>query len=208
MLTSEQLEKELHEEYIDKIVNDGITMTEPGSVKYLLFGSEPSRQAISIKMGKFGEEIIKKIINNSKNLELLTCGVQCVDFETKKKKDLDLLWKDELNKTIYYREAKGNIELDSEKLPATIEKVKELLETYIIPKYPGYIIDIGVFNWSIYNRKLLKKGLNHIKNCEKNGIKVEHMEDILKLLNFKWCEEDYYKFFITSGKHIDKMFIN
>ena len=197
MLTSEQLEKELHEEYIDKIVNDGITMTEPGSVKYLLFGSEPSRQAISIKMGKFGEEIIKKIINNSKNLELLTCGVQCVDFETKKKKDLDLLWKDELNKTIYYREAKGNIELDSEKLPATIEKVKELLETYIIPKYPGYIIDIGVFNWSIYNRKLLKKGLNHIKNCEKNGIKVEHMEDILKLLNFKWSEEDYYKMFIN-----------
>lgn len=56
-------------------------------------------------------------------------------------------------KIIYYREAKGNIELDSEKLPATIDKMKEIIKTHISPKYPNYKYDVGIFNWSIYNRK-------------------------------------------------------
>ena len=43
-----------------------------------------------------------------------------------KKKDVDLIFKDENNKVIYYREMKGNIELDTEKLPATISKCKEI----------------------------------------------------------------------------------
>lgn len=192
--------------YIQHIIDDGITLTKPGSISYMLYGPTPSRQAISIKMGKIGEVFVKIIINNSNNLHLLECGVQCIDNESGKNKDLDLLWKDERNKTIYYREAKGNIELDSEKLPATIKKVKEILDTYIKPKYPEYNIDIGVFNWSIYNRTQLERGLSHIKKCEEKNIKVEHMEDMLKLLEFEWSQEDYNKFFRNVGITIDKMF--
>ena len=202
---SKHLEQQLLK-YIQCIIDDGITLTKPGSISYMLYGPTPSRQAISIKMGKIGEECVKTIIDNSNDLELLECGVQCIDNESGKKKDLDLLWKDERNKTIYYREAKGNIELDSEKLPATIKKVKELLDTYIKPKYPEYNIDIGVFNWSIYNRKQLEKGISHIKKCEEKNIKVEHMEDMLKLLEFEWSQEDYNKFFRNVGITIDKMF--
>jgi len=202
---SKHLEQQLLK-YIQCIIDDGITLTKPGSISYMLYGPTPSRQAISIKMGKIGEECVKTIIDNSNDLELLECGVQCIDNESGKKKDLDLLWKDERNKTIYYREAKGNIELDSEKLPATIKKVKKLLDTYIKPKYPEYNIDIGVFNWSIYNRKQLEKGISHIKKCEEKNIKVEHMEDMLKLLEFEWSQEDYNKFFRNVGITIDKMF--
>jgi len=71
------------------------------------------------------------------------------------KKDIDLIFKDEINKIIYYRELKANIELDSEKLPATISKCKEI-EKYLQEKYNSYKIDSGILNWSVYNRQILK----------------------------------------------------
>ena len=46
---------------VGKIIKDKeMTRTQPGSIKYLMFGSEPSEQSLSIKMGKVGEEMIKK----------------------------------------------------------------------------------------------------------------------------------------------------
>lgn len=198
MVNAEQLEEFIMEKC--KIIKDeGITHTEPGSLKHLMFGSNPSEQSLSIKMGKVGEEMVKKIITENDDLELLTCGVQCIDPKTGKNKDLDLVWINKKNNTIYYREAKGNIELDSEKLPATIDKIVEILNTYISENYPGYTINIAVFNWAIYNRKPLKKGLSQIKKCEERGVKVEHPEDLFKLLNFDWDEVAYYNFFRKVG---------
>ena len=195
--------KQLEEFIMQKcamIKDGGITHTKPGSLKYLMFGSEPSEQSLSIKMGKVGEEMIKKIINETPNLTLLDCGVQCIDQVSGKKKDLDLIWVNTNTKTLHYREAKSNIELDSEKLPATINKIEEILQTNIYPKYPGYTIDIGVFNWAVYNRTPLKKGVSQIKKCEDKKIKVEHPEQLFSLLNFDWDEESYYEFFRKVGK--------
>lgn len=183
-----------------KIIKKNIKMTEPGSIKYLVFGCEQSEQSLLVQMGKVGEEMIKKIIMETDGLQLLTCGVQCIDPNTGKNKDLDLVWVNESTKTIYYREAKGNMNLDSEKLPATLDKIREILQTYISPKYPGYTIDIGVFNWSIYNREPLKNRHPQIKKCEDQGITVDHPEDLFKLLNFTWDEENYYKFFRKVGE--------
>lgn len=197
--SSEQLQEFIMQN-IEKIIAKGPTMTQPGSLKYLLYGSQVSDQSVSIKMGKVGEEIVKKIINETPHLELLDCGVQIIDPITNKKKDLDLIWKNEKNKNIYYREAKGNLQLDSEKLPATIDKMKEILETFIKQNYPGYTINIAVYNWSVYNRKPLKKELSQIKKCESKNIQVEHPEDLFELLEFNWTEENYYKFFREVGK--------
>lgn len=200
MANAEQI-KEFIIMQCEKIKKKGITRTKPGSLKYLMFGSEPSEQSLSIKMGKeVGEEMLKKIITETDDLELLNCGVQCIDQNTGKNKDLDLVWINKKNKTIYYRELKGNIELDSEKLPATIDKIYEILDTYISQNYPDYTINIAIFNWSVYNRKPLKKGLSQIKKCEERSIKVEHPEDLFKLLNFDWDEVDYYNFFRKVGK--------
>jgi len=199
MATAKQIEH-FTMDLCEKIKNERVTFSKPGSIKHLLFGSEPSEQSLYIKMGKVGEEMIKQIIRQNPKLELLTCGPQCIDQPTGKNKDLDLVWKDDINKMIYYREAKGNLELDSEKLPATIDKINEIISKKISPDYPDYNIDIGVFNWSIYNRTPLKKGLSHIKKCEEKGIKVEHPEDLFKLLELDWSEEDYYAFFRKLGK--------
>ena len=188
---------------VNKIIKDGVTMTEPGSLKYLLWGSQASQQSVSIKMGKVGEEMFKEMIKISPNIELIKCGVQNVG---NKKKDIDLAWKDNNKKIIYIRECKGNLELDTEKLPATFEKVKEDIVPFLEDKYPDYKIDCGILNWSVYSRKILNKTLSHINCCEENGVKVDHIEDFLKNINFEWSEEDYYNYFKSIGKKINNMF--
>ena len=118
-----------------------------------------------------------------------------------KKKDVDLIFKDEINKIIYYRELKGNIELDTEKLPATITKCKEI-ENSLKTTYLDYTIDCGILNWSVYNRKILTAGLSNIKTFEINGIKIDHMKEFLNIINIIWNEDDYYLYFREIGNKI------
>ena len=104
----------------ENVLNSTMTMTQPGSLKFGLWGSTPSIHSISIKFGMFGEFMFKKVIENTEEMELLKCGIQPVN-EKGKKKDLDMIWVDKQKKTLRYRELKGNIEMDSEKIPATID---------------------------------------------------------------------------------------
>jgi hypothetical protein len=190
----------------NKIIEEGVTVTEPGSLKWLLWGTQASQQSISIKMGKVGEQMFKKMIEISPNIELIKCGVQIVD-DKGKRKDIDLAWVDHLKRVVYIRECKGNIELDTEKLPATFNKVKEDIVPFLINSYPGYTIDCGILNWSVYSRKILKKTLSHIKKCETNDVKVDHVNEFLENINFEWSEEDYYSCFRGLGKKMNDMFI-
>ncbi len=135
-------------------------------------------------------------------LELLNCGIQIIND---KKKDVDIIFKDNNSKIIYYRELKGNIELDTEKIPATISKCKDI-EITLKNKYIDYEIDSGILNWSVYNRKLLISGISNIKTFEKNGIKIDHMEDFLRIINIIWIEEDYYSYFKQIGDKIKMKF--
>ena len=175
-----------------------LTYTKPGSISHLLYGKKPSEQSINIKMGRLGEYLSKELINSNTNLELLTCGVQEIN---NKKKDVDLIFRNEQTKTIYYRELKGNIELDTEKLPATVAKCKEI-ENSLKTSYDDYTINCGILNWSIYNRKILKAGLPNIKTFENSGIKIDHMEDFLEIINIPWEEEDFYTYFRELGDKI------
>ena len=118
-----------------------------------------------------------------------------------KKKDVDLIFKDEIKKTIYYRELKGNIELDTEKLPATISKCKEI-ENSLKSKNLEYSIDCGILNWSVYNRKILTAGISNIKTFENGGIKIDHMQDFLNIIDIEWNEDDYYLYFREIGTKI------
>ena len=89
--TSQQLEDELMI-VVENIVSQKVTMIQPGSISYLLYGRTPSSHSIFIKLGKLGETIAKKFISNSNSLELL----QCIDAGINK--DLDLIWKDDEKK--------------------------------------------------------------------------------------------------------------
>lgn len=184
--------------WVDKALKGELTFTKPGSISHLLYGEKPSEQSINIKLGRLGEYLSKELIKTNHNLELLNCGIQKIN---NKKKDVDLIFKDEINKIIYYRELKGNIELDTEKLPATITKCKEI-ENSLKTTYLHYTIDCGILNWSVYNRKILTAGLSNIKTFENGRIKIDHMEDFLNIINVYWNEDDYYSYFREIGTKI------
>jgi hypothetical protein len=188
--------------WCDKMLEGELIVTKPGSISHLLYGEKPSEQSTNIKMGKFGEYLSKELIKTNDNLELLNCGIQEIN---NKKKDVDLIFKDEINKNIYYRELKGNIELDTEKLPATITKCKEI-ENSLKTTYLDYTIDCGILNWSVYNRKILTVGVSNIKTFENGGIKIDHMEDFLNIINVYWNEDDYYSYFRELGTKIRMRF--
>jgi len=187
------------DEWVNNMMNEKMTYTKLGSISYLLYGSKLSEQSINIKMGYLGEFFTKEIIKMMCNFELLQCGIQKIRGV---KKDIDLLFIDINNNVIYYRELKGNIELDTEKIEATSNKCKVISET-LKKSHPNKIINYGILNWSIYNRKILKAGLSNIKKFEKNGVKIDHMEDFLKILNIKWGENDFYHYFRSVGDKIN-----
>jgi hypothetical protein len=182
----------------DKLLKRKPTHTQPGSISYLLYGKKRSEQSINIIMGRFGEYIAKLLIETNPDLTLLPCGIQTIN---NKKKDVDLIFINEVKKIIYYRELKGNIELDTEKLPATITKCKEI-ENSLKTTYLDYTIDCGILNWSVYNRQILTTGLSNIKTFENGGIKIDHMEDFLNIINVSWNEDDYYSYFEEIGTKI------
>ena len=185
------------EQKIIKFSQSITTGTKPGSVKYLLYGHETSRQSISIKMGKIiGEELPKLLISNSE-LQLQECGILKLQ-NCNIKKDFDLIWVDEVNKVVYYRESKGNMELDTEKLPATIDKVIQL-EKELVEKYPDYTVNAGILNWSIYEREDADGGLTQIKKCEEKKVKIDHFKDFLQLLNFYWPKDEFTSYFRKLG---------
>ena len=188
--------------WIEQILKGDLTLTKHGSISYLLYGAKPSEQSINIKLGHLGEFISKELIKTNDELELLHCSVQQIN---NKKKEVDLIFKNIKTKTIYYRELKGNIEPDTEKLPATINKCKEI-ENSLKTTYPDYIINFGILNWSVYNREILSAGLSHIKTFEKGGVKVDHMSDFLHIVNIDWSEDDFYSYFREIGTKIRNHF--
>jgi hypothetical protein len=184
--------------WVEQMLKGDLTLTKHGSISYLLYGEKPSEQSINIKLGHLGEYLSKELIKTNSDLELLHCGVQKIN---NKKKDVDLIFKNIKTKTIYYRELKGNIELDTEKLPATINKCKEI-ENSLKSTYPDYVINFGILNWSVYNREVLSAGLSHIKTFEKGGVKIDHMSDLLTILNIVWNEDDFYGYFREIGNKV------
>ena len=184
--------------WVNNVLEGELTLTKPGSISYLLYGPTPSQQSMNIKFGRHFEFLSKELLKTNHTLKLLKCGVQKIND---KNKDVDLIFEDEVNKIIYYRELKANIELDTEKTTATITKCKEI-ENSLKSTYLDYTIDCGILNWGVYNRKILTAGLSNIKTFENGGIKIDHMEDFLKIIGVLWAEEDYYTYFIEIGKKI------
>jgi hypothetical protein len=188
--------------WVENILKKDFVHTKPGTISHLLFGKKMSEQSINIKMGRFGEYISKELILQNKKLELLQCGIQQVGNI---KKDIDLIFKNIETKTIYYRELKGNIILDTEKLPATICKCKEI-DTSLKSIHTEYKIDCGILNWSIYDRKILTSGLSCIKAFEKGGIKIDHISEFLQIVEIEWDENSYYEYFRYIGNIISNYF--
>lgn len=189
-------------EILDSIL-ENTTLSQPGGLPYLLFGNQPSTASLFIKIGRNFEKWFKFIVEDC-GMILLPDGV-IKDVIGGKSKDIDLLFMDNENKIVYYRELKSNLELDTEKLPATYEKIKKITN-YLRNEYPNYKIDSSLMTWAIYQEKDLPKKYNSkIKQCKNNGVEVSYPSDLFNLLNIEFSGNDYYNFFRKLGKKIQSL---
>jgi len=185
--------KDKANEIIENIIKNQ-KRSEPGSLPYLFWGNKISEQSFYIKVGRNFEKWFKFVAKNSIGFELLPDGVTKKVYKNKSK-DIDFIVLDTINKVIYYFELKSNLELDTEKLPATIEKVL-IISKYLNKVYPEYKIECGILHWAVYNKDILsKKYFNKIKQSENSGIPVKYPVDLFKILNQNISEKDYYKMF-------------
>ena len=182
-------------EEANRISKEKAKMTEIGSMKYSLWGPEKSEQSLVIRFGRVCESMIKEQIRDTEGFSLLPSGVQRLSG-MKKKKDVDLLFLDIEKKMIYYRELKTNIELDTEKLPATSDKVK-LLSKHLEKTYPDCTLDFGILCLSVFDQKNLtqNKMKSKIRQFESSGVKIT-----FATLSLTITEQEYYKFWRQIGK--------
>jgi len=181
--------------WINKILKDKIIYNEPGSISYLLYGKKISEHSININFRKFSEYLIRELIKTKSNYELLNYDMKEI---YNGKRDIYLIFKNNNTKIIYYRELRGNINLDTKHLQNTITKYNHI-SNLIKSTYSNYIINCGILNWSVYNRTILKDGLINIEAFENWGIKIDHFEDLLNIIGVLWNEHDYYLYFTEIG---------
>ena len=192
------------EELIDGIL-ENTTISHPGGLPYLLFGNQPSTASLYIKIGRNFEKWFKYIVNDC-GMEILPDGV-VKNVIKGKSKDIDLLFMDTKNKIVYYRELKSNIELDTEKLPATYNKIKTINE-FLETEYTGYSIDSSLMTWAVYDETSLPKKYNSkIKQCNENNVNVTYPKDLFNILGADIDEETYYTFFRDLGKKIQNTYL-
>jgi hypothetical protein len=175
------------------------TESLPGALPYLLFGEgKVSTQSLYIKVGRNFEKWFKFIVEDA-GMILLPDGV-VKNVIGGKSKDIDLLFKDEVEKVIHYREMKSNLELDTEKLPATYEKI-QMITKYVEKQYSGYKVDSSLLHWSAYEPSILPtKYKTHTKKCNKRNVKVSYPIDLFDTLSVDISDTEYYNLFRELGE--------
>ena len=183
----------------NRISNENLKMTEIGSLKYFLWGSEKSEQSIVIKFGRVFEKMLQKEIQDSKQFNLGTNGIQRIRG-LNKKKDIDLLFCDTQRKIVYYRELKANIDLDTEKLPATVDKIKQI-EKHLQKEYASYSINYGVLCMTVYSKiQLSERLIKKVNTYENAGVPVDFAADIFSTLGVFINESEWRSFGLQLGK--------
>lgn len=190
------------EEIIDSIMESN-TICEAGGLPYLLFGPQLSSASLYIRIGRNFEKWFKYIAEDC-GMILLPDGV-IKNVIGGKSKDIDLLFMDDVKKIVYYRELKSNLDLDTEKLPATYEKIKKITK-YLRSEYPSYKIDSSLMAWAVYEEKDLPKRYNSkIKKCNDNNVSVSFPIDLFEILGANIDSDTYWGIFRKLGKKIKSL---
>ena len=150
-------------------------------------------QNVSIKFGRVYEEALNDLIVQSTEYEALTNSV-AKTFITpdgkltnvaKGNKDVDVLFKK--NNTVYYREVKCNLLLDSEKSKATASKVVDI-SSRLQKLFPGCEIDAALLNMDWCGAK-----------TNLHGVRIEYAGEFINRLGLNTiCEKEY----LDIGKNI------
>jgi hypothetical protein len=118
-------------DYIKKCCSN--EQKEVHSLSFLV--SRKLSQSDCIKLGHGFEKCLHDVIKKHNNKELEDIKPK----NSKNKKEKDHLFKDEVNKVIYYAELKSNLNLDTEKSVATYKKCQDI-EKELTEQYPEYTI--------------------------------------------------------------------
>jgi hypothetical protein len=145
-----------------------------------------------IKLGQGVEHILNHFITLFSGLENIK-----EKFTKKGGKEKDHLFKDEKNKRIIYAEIKGNINLDTEKSPATYNKCRaieeELKNTYTDYDVKMYLVNVRYYTKDIIPTDMKKK----YKSIKDNLLGVNEYLNILSLTE-QFTDENEYSIFMNS----------
>ena len=119
-------------------------------------------------------------------------------FGEEKQREMDLYFKNKLTNVFFYKEVKANPDLDSEKMPATINKILDI-QSYIQKAYPECNIDIGVqfVYWEEKDGSGYKSKFSTIRE---SGIPTHFMKDFFSLLQIDITKEEWYALCRQIGK--------
>ncbi len=167
-----------------------------------LFGRPDLTQSQKIQLGVRMEKWINFIVDNHKGIDSIKGKNSNLWVDTKTNKivfsgngkglkDIDILFN--IDGTTYYLEAKTNLNLDTEKGPATIEKVKTITECLKNDGNYSNVIGkvISVF-WDETNVPISGSMVN--SGC------IMWFSEFCKLLNFDITKSDYENMCNELGK--------
>jgi hypothetical protein len=174
---------------IFKDVVSETTLTKPGALPYLIFGEQPSYHSFFNKMGKNFEKWFEFLIRSSGYD--LSEGKDKLIFIGNDRKDMDLVFRDEEKKVVYYMEMKSNTNLDTEKFKSTCNKIINI-KHFLSKIYGGYEVKSYLLHWSVYDEIELDNEykIRHHKYMQ-NGVKVIHPKELFEIINVELSSDDY-----------------
>jgi hypothetical protein len=168
----------MNNSYVDVCVRN--SQRDPNSF-YSLIARDLS-QSDAIKLGIAIEKIFVDIILTNPQLKNIRKPNQKGNRET------DHLFLNETNKTVYYAEVKGNLQLDTEKKPETIKKIQGIIEKL---KQDKYNVKSFLFAPRYYSTSVIpKKFIDSYKGIILIGVN-EYLEELG--VQYQFANEDVYK---------------
>jgi hypothetical protein len=160
------------------------------SLSYLV-DNKKMVQSDCIKLGICVEKILTEIIlEKNKNL------TNSRPKNQKGKHERDHLFVDFINKKVFYSELKSNLNLDTEKCIATVNKCKSIVEELKV-EYPGYQLKWCLLGLRYINKDLMGKNITKkYSSISENVSGVNEYLDTLDV-DIQFSEKDY-SFFINE----------
>ena len=188
-------EKILIEE-LDKDFSRELKMKERGSVGLEFCGEGVSEQSKNIRIGNSLETAINRFIR--------FCGYNIIDIKISDNNNhqVDTFFiKEGIGK---YFEQKANINLDTEKRRAVIDKIKELAST-LKKIFKIKDINYGILHTTLYEKEDADTQ-RHYNNFTKKGIDVYCMKDLFNILDVDITKQELKDCYRSAGKFVtDKL---
>jgi hypothetical protein len=158
------------------------TRTSYGSTTHFLFGSKISTQSVVIKFGNRFETLLNEfstlsgVVSHFNNIRQIN-GHQVDSLRL-------------IGDCLDYEEQKNNPGLDSEKAPATLNKIINI-RNWLIKEYPKYKIRGCIFHTMAWEEKDAPDFKVYYEKYKKNGIYVKTMKEYFESLKIQITKKEY-----------------